>query len=160
VMGFLLSLQQSTFIRFLNESESIWAFPAILVAHTVGLALVVGTNAVVNLRILGASKKIPLDALLRLARVMWIGFGISVVSGIALFLMDPEKRAMETVFYIKLGLIALALVVTYMIRPVLRREPVAGQSSGAPAWAKALAGTSFLLWAAAIWAARLMALAT
>jgi hypothetical protein len=158
-MAFYQWLQFNTYVRFVAESDSLWGFPAVLFLHAVGLALVVGTNAIVNLRVLGAGKKIPLDTLLQLVRVMWIGFGISVVSGLILFLTDADRRLGQGVFYLKLSLIALALMVTYLIRPVLRREPASGDAS-TPAWAKALALTSLVLWAAAIAAARLMALAT
>jgi hypothetical protein len=158
-MAFFHWLQDTTYIQFVGGSDSIWGFPFVLVLHTVGLALTVGTNAVVNLRVLGAGDKIPLGALLRIVRVMWIGFAISVISGSILFLAAGSNRqAWMGVFYLKLSLIALALIVTYLIRPVLRREP-GSERGGTPAWAKVMAVTSLLLWAAAIGAARMMALA-
>jgi hypothetical protein len=156
-MEFYQWLQNNDYVQFVAQSGSIWGFPFVLVLHTVGLALLVGTNAIVDLRVLGAGGKIPLPSLLRTSRIMWIGFTISAASGIVLFLTDPEHRLMQRVFFIKLGLIALALIVTYLIRPVLRREPEAG-GGGTPAWAKLLAVSSLFLWAGAICFARLMAL--
>jgi len=41
--------------------------------HTFGLALLVGANAVVDLRLLGVARAIPLAPLKRLFRIMWIG---------------------------------------------------------------------------------------
>jgi hypothetical protein len=159
-MAFFQWLQDTPYIQFVGGSDSIWGFPLVLVFHTVGLALVVGTNAIVNLRVLGAGGQIPFSALLRIVRVMWIGFAVSVVSGAVLFLAagTTSRAAWIGVFYVKLSLIAVALVVTYLIRPVLRREPAFGRI-GAPPWAKVMAVTSMLLWAAAIGAARMMALA-
>ncbi len=129
-MEFYQWLQNNALIQFVAQSGSIWGFPFVLVLHTVGLALLVGTNAIVDLRVLGAGSKIPLPSLLRTSRVMWIGFAISVVSGVMLFLTDPDRRLMQRVFFIKLGLIALALIVTYLIRPVLRRESTSDRGGG------------------------------
>ena len=53
--------------------------------HTVGLALVVGPNAVLDLRLLGAGRGMPLAALRNVFRVMWIGFAINASTGLVLF---------------------------------------------------------------------------
>ena len=156
-MGFLQWLQDTTIAQWVGQSESLWAFPTVLVLHTVGLALLVGANAVIDLRVLGAARKVPLLELRKLSRAMWIGFSLSAASGITLFATDAERKAGQTVFYVKMGLIVLSLMVTVLIRRVLTEE-YDSVESGTPAWAKALAASSLLLWAAVIVAGRMMAL--
>ncbi len=158
-MGFLEWLQNTWIGQWVGTSCSIWSFPTVLVLHTVGLALLVGTNAIVDLRVLGASRTLPLPELRRLSRVMWIGFAISAVSGIILFMTDAVRRAGQSVFWIKMGLIVVSFVVTYLIRPVLSEERAAAKAD-IPRWAKALALTSLILWAAVIVFGRLLALAS
>jgi len=57
-MEFLLRLQESSFGLWV--AESIWAYPIILTLHTVGLALLVGPSAFLDLRVLGAGSRVPL----------------------------------------------------------------------------------------------------
>jgi hypothetical protein len=157
-MGFLEWAQNTWLAQWVGTSCSIWAFPTVLVFHTIGLALLVGSNAVIDLSVLGASRTLPLPELRKLSRAMWIGFAISAVSGLTLFITDAIRKAGQTVFWVKMGLIVVAFVVTYLIRPVLSEEHPSAKT-GMPLWAKALALTSLLLWAAVITFGRLMALA-
>ena len=50
---FLLWLESTEFSTWVRESPSVFAFPAILSCHTVGMGLVAGINAALALRILG-----------------------------------------------------------------------------------------------------------
>ena len=50
---FLQSIEDSGLSTWLRESESPFAFYFVLLFHTFGLALLVGANTVVDLRILG-----------------------------------------------------------------------------------------------------------
>ena len=82
---------------------------------------------------------------------MWVGLWINVLSGIAVLLAYPTKALTNPVFYLKLGLIAAALVV---LRALLRRTSAA---QTARRTTKMLAAASLITWAAAITAGRLLA---
>ena len=45
---------------WVRESPSVFAFPGILSVHAIGMALVVGLNAAIDLRILGFAPHVPL----------------------------------------------------------------------------------------------------
>jgi hypothetical protein len=156
-MGFLQWVQNTWLAQWVGTSCSIWAFPTVLVFHTIGLALLVGSNAVIDLSVLGASRNLPLPELRKLSRAMWIGFAISLVSGVTLFITDAERKAGQWVFWVKMGLIVVSFVVTFLLRPMLSDERAASRTA-IPMWAKALAFTSLALWAAVIVAGRMMAL--
>ena len=83
-----VSIEGSTLAAWVRESPSIWAYATILTLHTVGLAIVVGANVVVDLRLLGWAKRIPTTALRALFPIMWMGFGINFASGLLLFIAD------------------------------------------------------------------------
>ena len=81
-------------------------YPAILTLHTIGLALLVGANIAVDLRLLGVARRGPLIALAPLFRVMWIGLALNTVSGILLFMADAVRKASQPIFLIKLACVA------------------------------------------------------
>ena len=55
---FLNTLEQSGLSTWLRESDSVFGFYFILAVHTIGLALVVGPNAAIDLRLLGVAPDI------------------------------------------------------------------------------------------------------
>ena len=146
-----LWLESTAFSIWMRESPSMFAFPGILAAHTVGLGFLAGLNGALDLRLLGVARNIPPAAFLRFRPVMWIGLWINVVSGIAVLLAYPTKALTNPVFYLKLGLIAAALVV---LRTLLRRTRADQMPRPTT---KILAAVSLLTWAGAITAGRLLA---
>ena len=78
VPAFLNTIEQSDFSTWIRESPSVFAFYFILLFHTIGLALVVGSNAVVDLRILGVASSLPLKPLKRLFAIGWTGLAITL----------------------------------------------------------------------------------
>ena len=106
---FLRSIEESTFSTFLRESESPFVFYFALLFHTFGLALLVGANGLVDLRLLGFLRGIPLAPLKRFFRIMWIGFSINAVTGVLLIISYPTKALTNPVFYAKLTMIGFAI---------------------------------------------------
>jgi hypothetical protein len=153
-MAFFRSLQASAFTDWFLGSDSIWTYPTVLTLHTVGMAMLVGASVVVALRLLNVGSDIPLRRLLPLYRIIWIGFGINLVSGIVLFVTEAADRVVDPVFYVKLASIALALWVGILIRRRALAAPDAGMARGS---SRAIAAASLSLWTVAIVAGRLMA---
>ena len=150
-------LQGSAVGVWTRESPSIWAYPTVLTLHTVGLGVLVGANAVIDFTLLGFAPRLPIPSLAPLYRFMWAGFAINAVTGVMLFASDATTKARQPVFYIKLTLIALGLVVTAMIRRTVRRGPAPCDPDLSPGPGRRLAVLSLLLWAGAVTAGRLMA---
>jgi len=153
---FLQSLEETSFSTWLRESNSVFAFYFILLFHTFGLALLVGANAVVDLRILGVAANLPLAPLKRFFNIMWAGFTMNVITGILLVIAYPTKALTNPVFYLKLTCIALAVIV--MQKTYTRVFADAGLSEALmEAKGRVLAKWSLALWIAAITAGRLLA---
>ena len=153
---FFTWLEATAFSVWMRESPSIFAFPIILAVHTIGLGLLAGINAAIDLRLLGIAKRIPLPEFRRFLPYMWLGLWLNVLSGIALIIAYPTKALTNPLFYIKLGLIATALVILRAVR----RHALA--DSAAPALSaggnlKRLAVASLTCWAGAIAAGRFLA---
>ena len=155
-MQFFAWLQETPFAQWVASDPSLLAYPTILTLHTVGMAIVVGTCVVMDLRLLGIAGDVPLTALARAPRLVWTGFFINAATGIALFTTDAEHKATQTVFFVKLSLIFLALVVYARLRTLVFRGTPPGVAS-VSGEVKALAVLSLVLWAGATVAGRLMA---
>ena len=153
---FLRTIEDSGFSTWLRESESPFAFYFVLLFHTFGLALLVGANTVVDLRILGVAREIPLAPLKRLFRIMWLGFGINALTGVLLIIAYPTKALTNPVFYIKLTCIGLAVWIMTMLKDRVFDDSKLDETS-MMARGAALAKWSLFLWIGAITAGRLLA---
>jgi hypothetical protein len=153
---FLQTIEDSSFSTWLRESESPFGFYFVLLFHTFGLALLVGANSLVDLRLLGFFAKIPLAPLKRFFRIMWIGFGINATTGVLLLIAYPTKALTNPVFYTKLTMIGFAI----WIVTKLQKEVFAGTTlteKDMMARGATLAKWSLFLWLGAISAGRLLA---
>lgn len=151
----LASLDQSAFSQWLLSSNSIWAYPTVLTLHTFGMMVLVGAALMVDLRLLGFARAIPLSSMGRLFGVMWGAFWLNLVTGTMLFIADATKRATQPLFLVKLTLVALGIVTIVLIKRSMfdgRQEPLVITGS-----AKRLAIASLLFWCAAVTAGRLLA---
>ena len=148
---FFAWLESTALSLWIVESPSLFAFPGILAIHTVGLGLLAGLNAALDLRLLGVARGIPPMVFVRLLPMMWIGLWVNLLSGLALLLAYPTKALTNPVFYLKLGLIAIALgILRALVRAIRSGESVQSRT-------RTLAALSLLVWAGAIAAGRLLA---
>jgi len=113
VLDYLQNLALANWVR---TSPSLFAYTTVLTAHAVGLAIVVGVNTVIGLRLLGIARAIPLAGLRQLYGVVWFGFGINLVSGILLFIAEANSMAAMVAFWAKLALVALGMIVAELLK--------------------------------------------
>src|SRR5438309_11343343 len=104
---FLQTIEDTGLSTWLRESESPFAFYFILLFHTFGLALLVGANAIVDLRILGVAANLPLAPLNSFFSILSVGLRLIVVTGIFLVISYPSKAITNPVFDISLFCLAL-----------------------------------------------------
>lgn len=127
-----------------------WAFMMDL--HFIGLALLIGTVGILNLRMLGFAKAFPIAPLHALMPWALAGFGVNTLTGVLAFIGMPNYYTFDIAFWLKifaivlLGLNAAAFYLTDTFRSVVRLGP----DEDAPARAKFFAATSLVLWFAVI----------
>ena len=146
-------MEASGLATWVRESPSLWAYPAILTLHSIGLAIVVGASVIVDLQLLGRARGLQHTDLSRLFPVIWWAFAVNALTGVLLFAADATRKSSQPIFFVKLGCIGLALAITLRSRS-LRSAAAAGAAEAAP---KVLAVASLVLWFGAIAAGRLMA---
>ena len=84
-------------------------YPALEVMHITGIALLVGNLVLVELRVWGLGRTLPLPALARLGlTVSLIGFGLAAASGLLMFTSQAAELMANRAFVIKMGLLTLA----------------------------------------------------
>ena len=150
------TIEKSGLSIWLRESDSVFAFYFVLLFHTFGLALLVGANTVMDLRLLGLPSGLPLKPLNRLFRIMWMGFTINLISGIFLLIAYPTKALTNPVFYVKLSVIATALIILAKIKSRVFDDPSLSEEARMARGAT-LAKVSLVLWIVAITCGRLLA---
>jgi hypothetical protein len=153
---FLQSIETSSFSTWMRESDSPFAFYFVLLFHTFGLSLLVGGNSLVDLRLLGFFRSIPLAPLKKLFRIMWVGFGINATTGLLLLISYPTKALTNPDFYIKLTIIGLAIWVLVRLQKDVFSDTTVTEAD-MMARGATLAKWSLLLWVGAISAGRLLA---
>ena len=156
ILNILFWVEATRIGTFVRESPSILAYPTVLFLHTIGLGLLVGASAVVDLRLLGIARSIPVTPLGGFFGVMWIGFGINALSGLLLLIADASTKLINPVFYIKLLFIALAMACLWRIRRTVFLN-AAFDGAAIPTDVKAVAAASLVFWIAATTFGRLMA---
>jgi hypothetical protein len=131
--------------------ESTWAFPLLEIVHIAAFAAMVGSVLIVEVRVFGLRKTLPLEELGKLGAVIAVSaFAVIAASGTLLFLSDAPAYIANRAFVVKLGLIALAGVNMLLFHK-------RGSLARPDALARLQAGLSLLLWLGVISAGRLIA---
>lgn len=136
---------------------SVWMFPTLETVHFIGLAMLIGGIAGLDLRVLGVAKQLPVAPLHRFLPLAIAGFVLNVVSGVLFFLSDPMGYGANPSFRLKMILVVLAginaLVFEFRLAPHLKEW---GPGVDAPTQAKVICGLSLFFWAGVIITGRLL----
>jgi hypothetical protein len=152
---FLIWLESTALNEWIIGSPSLFAFPGILALHAIGMGFAAGLSAAIDLRILGVGRSVPLAEMRRLLPVLWAGFWLNAASGVLLLIGYPTKALTNPVFYLKLMLIAIAMV---LVKRIGRQLLTASESTGPAAMGlRRQAIVSLACWAGAVTAGRLLA---
>jgi len=96
-------------VNFQAIASHPWAYPMLEVAHLIGVSLILGNLVLVELRVLGLGKALPVSPLLRLALpVVMIGAILCVMTGLLMFASQASELLANRLFTFKMVLLALA----------------------------------------------------
>ena len=153
---FLVFLEQMEFSQWVKDAPTIWAFPMILFVHTLGMAIVAGGSAMIDLIVLGFWPAVPIKPFARMFPWLWVAFAVNAVTGTMMLVADASAKLTSTDFYVKMALVFAGLFVLIRMRrqifenPQLDQVPLSGD-------AKMLAWASLACWFGAITSGRLLA---
>jgi hypothetical protein len=151
-------LYASSFATAIRESQ--YGFPIIETTHVLGITLLAGTVAIVDLRLLGVVlKHEPVAEVLdQILPLTWCGFAVMFPSGSLLLLSKAEEYYWNPVFRIKLVLLLLAGLNPLIFHSTVYRNVATwSESQVTPLRAKLAGAFSLTLWSAIIVAGRAIA---
>jgi hypothetical protein len=155
-MNFLHMIEETGFSTWVRESPSIWAFPVILLIHTLGMGFIVGVSAGIDLRILGMAPALRLAPMEKYLPILWFGFWTNAITGTMLLMADASMKLTNPDFYVKMAFIALSLINLSMIRKHVFRDPLI-ETGKFSSKARFLAWSSLFCWLVVITSGRLLA---
>jgi hypothetical protein len=143
--------------------DSLFAFPLIESTHVIGLTLVFGTIAIIDLRLLGLAstnrsfERLAADTL----TWTWIAFVVSAVTGSLMFITNASVYFHNTYFRAKIALLFLAAL-NMLVFEVTARRTVAtwDRDAAAPPLGRAVAAVSLVIWIGVIITGRMIGFTT
>jgi hypothetical protein len=86
-----------------------WLYPMLEALHVVGIALLLGSLTLLELRVWGLGAALPMVPLARLALPLTLaGFALAAGTGLTMFASQPAELLANRVFVVKMSLLALA----------------------------------------------------
>jgi len=154
-MGFLAWLESLQISIWVGQSSSVWAQPTVLTLHTTGMAVLVGASWVLDLRLLGIARHIPLSEFRWVFRAAALGLLLNLPTGLLLFFYRATAWGTAIPFLVKMGLVVASAATLIPLRSlVMRSNPEQREVGGNT---RLLAIASIALWASAVTAGRLLA---
>jgi hypothetical protein len=149
----------SASIEYVVAGSNRWVWPVLEVLHFIGLALLLGTTGILNLRLLGFYKQLPAGPFHRFIPWGLAGLGINVVTGMLFFLGMPFFYVYNADFLVKIAAVVLAGASLLLhCTTAFRACELLEGGQDAPIRVKVLAASSILLWIAVIVLGRYMPL--
>ena len=86
-----------------------FAYPLLEALHIVGIAMLLGSLLLIELRVWGFGAALPVEPLARLALPLTLaGFALAATTGSLMFASQPGDLIANRVFVVKMGLVMLA----------------------------------------------------
>jgi hypothetical protein len=141
------------------RDTGVWTYAVVNLAHILGIATLFGSILILDLRLLGLWKHIPLAAISR-PTVMMAGLGLSVAvfSGSGLLATKASEYVGNPFLYIKFPAIALGLLNVWLLHRSVgwRAHRTRALSLREESQLRAMGGASLACWLTAISAGRMI----
>jgi hypothetical protein len=139
--------------------ESLWAFPVVETIHIAALAIVVGSIVVLDLRLVGLSRRLPVTRLAAHVLPWTVGaFLVAALSGLTMFTAHAADYLGNPLFMLKMGLIGAAGLNAALLHVgALQAAGAWDADVGPPARVRFAAALSIVLWLGVIACGRLLA---
>lgn len=151
-------IQASALGAYMRQSGP-WTYPLANLGHLLGVAALFGSILVLDLRLIGAWRVIPLDLLARVVvPVARAGFVVAAASGVALLSSNATEYLDNPFFAIKFPAIGLGLVNVWVLGrlPGWRARAERAPSAGERRQLAVAGGVSLACWLSAVSAGRMI----
>jgi len=138
-------------------AESTWAFPLLETLHVIALVTVVGTIALVDLRLIGVKGHAARVSELARDTLPWTwgAFGLAALTGLLLFASKSSSYMINPYFLLKMGMLVLAgLNMLYLHRTTWRTVGQWEMEPSFPSHAKVAGWLSLIFWVVIVFLGR------
>lgn len=101
-------LKATSLSQFISMSPILW--PVMEMLHFIGLALLIGGAGLIDLRLMGFMKSVPVSAVMQVRKWAVLGIVINVVTGTLFFIGAPGQYIDNSAWYYKLLFLAVAIL--------------------------------------------------
>jgi hypothetical protein len=137
--------------------DVVWMFPTFEILHFMGLCVLIGTVLVMDLRLLGVLRSIPMRQALSFTPIALGAFAVNLLSGIGFFCSDPFRYAPNAAFNWKMALVLLAgLNALWFLLTRHRRLAELPDGGDADLTSRIIAALSLIIWFTVIVLGRFM----
>lgn len=124
-----------------------WSWPTLESLHFLALCMLMGSLLIMDLRLIGFQRIIPLGAVHALMPVAIVSFSVNLLSGLGFLFGDPRTYTANWAFWTKMILVGLAglnfLLYYGKVEPSLLKL---GPNDPTPVLAKAVGAASLVFW--------------
>jgi len=148
---------ESTWLGNAFIDQGYWSWPMAESLHFMGLCMLVGSVGLVDLRMLGMARGIPLSAIHRLIPFGVAGFLLNIMTGSLFVLGDADQYIFNDAFRFKLLFLAVAGInMLTFYSSAFRDAKALGPDADMPLKVKLMVGISLACWIGVITAGRLI----
>jgi len=148
-------LESTSIAVWLAESPSVWAMPTVLTLHTTGMGILVGASWLLDLRLLGINRNVPLSAYSWVFRAVAISLVVNLITGVLLFMKNATTWGTALPFLMKMLFVVISAATILPIRKYVLSSHAASEEVTSNV--RMLAIVSIVSWTAAVTAGRLLA---
>jgi len=124
-----------------------WMWPLCETLHFIGLALLIGVVGLLDLRLLGFVRRLPVKAVHSLIPWGIAGFLINLVTGVLFFVGAPDQYITNVAWWYKIGFLVVAgLNVLYFETTQTGRAMLIGAGEDTPRTLKVIGAVSIVSW--------------
>jgi hypothetical protein len=135
-----------------------WIWPVCESLHFIGLCMLVGVIGVMDLRLLGRLKGVPIGALERLVPWAIAGFSLCAITGFLFYTGASDQYYSNGPFWAKMAFILLAgvNVLVFYLSGIARAVDRLAPDANTPFAAKVIGATSLFLWVGVVFWGRML----
>jgi hypothetical protein len=135
-----------------------WLYPAFETGHYIGLSLLVGGIMLIDLRVLGMARGLPLKGMIGLLPFVWAGFIVNVLTGSMLFIYGATNFGVNAAFQLKMAFMVVAGLNALAFDVAVRRSGGSWVAADRPPTiVKCFATLSLVFWLCVVTTGRWMA---
>ncbi len=124
-----------------------WIWPALETLHFTGLCVLIGGLIVMDVRLIGYKRHLPLQTIHKIMPLVFTGFGINLCTGFLFVMGNPHRYAINYAFQMKIVLLLLAGLNALWFRLTISPQTKTWtEDTKSPPLAVLMGSASLILW--------------